>query len=151
MDQFETRIDINAPIDHVYAYLADFTRHGEWSRSVTRLEQLTEGSIRVGTEFRASETIPGRFYSYTRVTALEPPHHLAWASTDRRVLKTEWVFDLSPTAHGTLLTQRARFEGLHLPGRLILRFMRQPNIANENRASLERIKAILEKATGGLL
>ncbi len=148
LDTFETAIAIRAPIETAYTYLADFTRHGEWSCSVKQIEQITEGAIRVGTELRASETIPARFHSYTRVSALEPPRFMAWAVTDHRVLKTEWEFELAPIPECTQLTQRARFEGLHWLGRLLLWFLRKPNVLGENRASLERIKAILESKQG---
>jgi hypothetical protein len=58
MWEHEASIDIAAPPDEVYLYLADFGRHAEWSMSVATLEQLTPGPVGVGTEFKASETLP---------------------------------------------------------------------------------------------
>ena len=145
MYTIELSAHIDAPVEKAYDYLSDLRKHGEWSSSVTRIELVTDEPIGVGSEFRASETIPARFYSYARLTALEPPRRIAWVSTDRRFLRTEWEFELSPEDGGTHLVQRARFEGIYWLGPLVLNLWRKPKIPAENRRSLERIKAILER------
>jgi hypothetical protein len=139
----ETSIDIAAPPDQVYGYLADFARHSEWSMSVATIEQATPGPVSVGTEFKASETIPQKFASVARITALQAPALISWESTDYRIFRTQWSFVISQQNGGTHLVQRVRFEPIGLLGNLLL-LMRRPQVPPENRHSLERIKAKLE-------
>lgn len=137
--------DIAASIDVVYDYLADFQRHREWSTGIGELEQLTPGAIGEGTEFKASETVPVKFISYSRITVLDRPRRIAWQSWDNRTFRVQWAFDLSPTAGGTHLVQTAEFSPTGVFGTIMLNVMRKRQIPQENRQSLERIKDLLER------
>lgn len=140
----EVSIDIIAPMEKVYRYLADFTRHSEWSMSVAAIEQVTPGPVGVGTEFKATETLPTKLVSFARITALEPPTRVAWESTDHRVFRTNWEFVLSPQNGGTHLVQRVTFNTIGLMGPIILQ-LRKRQAQPENLKSLKRIKEILER------
>lgn len=139
----EVSIDIAAPPDEVYRYLADFGRHAEWSMSVAVMEQVTPGPVGLGTEFKASETLPQELVSVARITALEAPALIGWESTDYQVFRTRWSFALSQRNGGTHLVQRVRFEPIGLLGEQIL-LMRKEQVPAENQQSLGRIKDILE-------
>src|SRR5438128_11751907 len=102
----EVSIDIGATPEKVYSYLSDLNRHGEWSMSVNKLEQITPGAVGVGTEFKSHETLPIEFDSFARITALDEPTLVAWESTDHQVFRTNWELEMSPTAGGTHLVQR---------------------------------------------
>lgn len=141
----EVSIDIGAKPEVVYRYLADFSRHSEWSMSVGTIEQVTPGPVVVGTEFKASETLPQKFVSFARVTALDAPTRVGWESTDHKVFGTNWEMVLSPNAAGTHLVQRVTFYPVSLFGRVFL-FIRKRQVPPENQKSLARIKKILEKA-----
>ena len=145
MWETETSIDIAAPVETVYEYLADFSRHPEWSTGVAELDPVGEGSVAVGTEFQATEVVPGRVTTYTRITALEPGQRIAWESWDGRMLKVEWAFELSSQNGRTHLVQRAQVEPTSLMGRIILTIMRKRQMPKENAQSLGQIKANLEK------
>jgi uncharacterized protein YndB with AHSA1/START domain len=140
----EVNIDIAAPPEKVFGYLADFGRHGEWSMSVSKLEQLTPGPIGVGTEFKSNETIPIEFESFAQIKALDEPTRIAWESTDHKVFRTNWEFELTPNASGTHLTQRVTFYPISDFGNEFLP-VRAAQVEPENIASLGRIKEILEK------
>jgi len=137
--------DIAAPIDVVYDYLADFQRHREWSTGVGELEQLTPGAIGEGTEFKASETVPVKFISYSRITVLDRPRRIAWQSWDNRTFRVQWEFDLSAMDGGTHLVQTAQFSPTSVLGTIMLNVMRKRQIPWENRQSLKRIKDLLEQ------
>lgn len=147
MWECQVSTNIAAPPETVYSYLADFQRHKEWSSGVAELEQTTSGPIGVGTEFRAVETVPMKFTSFSRITALEPPTRIAWEAWDGRSFRVEWQFELSPHTDGTRLVQRSRFHPTGLMGKLLLALMRKRQIPAENRQSLERISTILEGRT----
>lgn len=144
---WETRseIEIAAPIKTVYEYLADFTRHSEWSTGVAELAPTSGGPMAVGAEFEAHEVVPVTFTTYTRITALEPSQRIAWEGWDGQMMKVHWVFELNAQNGRTRLVQRARFEPATLLGRIILTVMRKRQVPKENAQSLARIKAILEK------
>jgi uncharacterized protein YndB with AHSA1/START domain len=140
----EVSTDIAAPVEDVYRYLADFPRHKEWSVGVAELEPVAAGRVEVGSEFEASETVPMKFASRTRIVALEPPRRIAWEATDGRLVQVEWALDLSPTVGGTRLVERSRWRPRNVLGGAILRLWRRRRIPDENRRSLEQLKAILE-------
>jgi uncharacterized membrane protein len=143
MWEHEEVIDIAAGIEIVYAYLSDFTRHPEWSSGVVVMEQLTTGTPAVGTEFKASEIVPVKITSFCTITLLEPPTRIGWESTDHRVFRTQWAFELTAREGGAHVMQRVRFEPVSFLGRLLL-LMRKQQVPKENQQSLQRIKEILE-------
>jgi uncharacterized protein YndB with AHSA1/START domain len=140
----EVSTEIAAPVEDVYRYVAHFTRHPEWSIGLATLEPVGDERVEVGSEFAASETVPMKFASRARVVALEPPRRIAWEATDGRLLRVEWALELSPTASGTRLVERSRWQPRNVLGGTILRLWRTRRIPDENCRSLERLKAILE-------
>ena len=141
----ETAIDIAAPVETVYQYLADFSRHPEWSTGLEKVTPVGNGSFAVGSELEATETIPARFTSRTRIIGLEPGRRIAWESWDGRTMKVQWAFELSARNGSTYLVQRAQIETTSLMGRVILAAIRKRQMPKENAQSLARIKAKLEK------
>jgi uncharacterized protein YndB with AHSA1/START domain len=140
----EISTHIAAPVEDAYRYLAHFTRHKEWSVGVAEMTPVGAGHVGVGSEFAASETVPMKFASHTRVVALEPPRRIAWEATDGRLMRVEWALELSPAGGGTHLVERSRWRPRNALGGAILRLWRTRRIPDENRQSLERLKATLE-------
>jgi hypothetical protein len=140
----EVSIDIAATPEKVFHYLSDFTRHGEWSMSVNKLEQITPGPVAVGTEFKSHETIPIEFDSFARITSLDEPTLIAWESTDHQVFRTNWELAMTPNAGGTHLVQRVTFHPISDFGNEFMA-VRTPQVEPENISSLGRLKQILEK------
>jgi uncharacterized membrane protein len=140
----EVTIDIAAPVEKVYRYLADLRRHGEWSMSVSKIEQMTPDEVGVGSEFKTSEVLPQELTSFARITALDEPTRVAWESTDHQVFRTSWELLLSAQNGGTHLVQRVTFYPIGSFGETILQ-MRKLQVPAENLQSLNRIKEILER------
>jgi|SRR5581483_2739385 len=138
-------LTIAAPRETIYNYLLDFTRHAEWSASVREIKLISGEAGKVGAEYEAHEDIPRPLVSFARITALDPPRLIAWESTDHRVFRTNWEFDLESLAESsTRVTQRVTFHSLTPIATVLLYLIRVPRVAPENRSSLERIKEILE-------
>lgn len=140
----EAAIDIAAPVETVYEYLADFWRHPQWSTGLEEVVPMGNGPTAVGMEFQATEEVPMHFTSHTRITTLEPGRRIAWESWDGRTFKVKWAFELSGRNDSTHLIQRAHVEPTSLMGRILLAAMRKRQIPRENAQSLARIKAKLE-------
>ena len=149
----EVSIDIDAPVAEVYRYLADFPQHREWSSAaMTYLKQLTPGPIGVGSEFEAAETVPGKVVTRSRITALEPNRRIAWHAWLWKLTAVDWEFVLSSRDGTTHLVQRSAWQlGIGPVGALLLplALIRQRQIPAENRRSLQRIKAALEREVPG--
>jgi uncharacterized protein YndB with AHSA1/START domain len=160
-------IRINAPVEQVYRYLADFPCHCEWAKTLERMEQLRAGgSTGIGACYLTNErqamqadrkpyerlTSGMRVKTMCEVRELTPERRIAWhAHTVPKAmgLYANLDFELAPTEDGgTLLTQHYHF---HQPAPMVLMFklmFARDLAAKENaqwEASLRNIKAILEQ------
>ncbi len=130
----EREILIQAPVDEVYEYLCDFTRHTEWNYQPTEITKVSEGPVDVGTVFRAQERSPsrgpwimrkveaivlrrmaGKGYTEAEITAMEPDRRLAWKAafplrTGGYWMKAEWEIVLEPQNGATRVRQRYHFK-----------------------------------------
>jgi uncharacterized membrane protein len=141
-------VDISARAEDVYAYLADFPRHSEWSSAkMAKLEQITPGPVGIGSEFAAAETVPAKVVTYSQITALEPNRRVAWHSWFGKLMAADWEFDISEHDGVTHLVQRSRWQPGNLGMALFHRVVRRRRIPVENLQSLERIKAAFDKVT----
>jgi Polyketide cyclase / dehydrase and lipid transport len=89
-----------------YGYIADLTRHPEWSPDDMRMEPMTPGPVAVGSKFKAVGNLVGRPNPSTvEVVRLEAPTRFAFKSTDGN---SEWLheFLLSPQNGGTRIDRR---------------------------------------------
>lgn len=67
-------IEIERPVEEVFAYLTDPSKLPEWDPRIVDVEQLTDGPMRVGTRFRETRTMLGRKVSQVvEVTEYDPP------------------------------------------------------------------------------
>jgi uncharacterized membrane protein len=130
----QTSIVINVPAPEVYAYLLDFTRHPEWSRNLSRVWQVSEGPVSVGTIFRAQEGPPpvplakkllmmvffmagvasgAKTYSQAEITGLEPGRRIAWQAGvpkgEHYFNLAHWEIILEPQGQVTHLIQRFQY------------------------------------------
>ena len=74
----ETSIVIAARPDVVWSTLTDIERWPEWTRSVTKVERLDDGDLRVGSRARIRQ--PGMPPLVWEVTELVPGESFSWAS-----------------------------------------------------------------------
>jgi uncharacterized membrane protein len=153
--QWENSIEVSIPVEQVYAYLADFSKHREWARSLERMELLRQGdSHGVGTRYMTHERIefkPGGKASSTRticeVRELVPDQRIAWhAHPVPRVGSAELCFDLTPTEQGgTRITQTVK-EYYPAPVALMMRVLwnvTEEGIRKQLDAGLQTLKETL--------
>jgi uncharacterized membrane protein len=141
----EVSVDISASVEDVYRRLADFERHSDFARGLAKVERTAGGPIAVGARFKAQETVPSSFTSYSEITALDAPRRIAWKAWVPGLMRTEWEYLLTPKAGGTHLVQRVQFDGAGLVGSLMLHLVRRRQVPRENGATLSAIKVALEK------
>jgi uncharacterized protein YndB with AHSA1/START domain len=163
-------IRINAPVEQVYRYLADFPRHCEWAQTLERMERVRAGdSTGIGARYLTFErqamqadrkpyerlTRGMRVKTMCEIRELTPERRIAWhAHTVPKAmgLYADLDFELAPTEEGgTLLTQHYHF---HQPAPMVFMFklMFGRDLAAKGNAqweaSLRNIKAILEERAG---
>ena len=116
MREIKAQIDIDAPVERVWATLTDLEAFGEWNPFIVR----AEGELRVGRRLAVTIRPPGRKATTFRptVVAHEPNRELRWLGR----LGVPGIFD-GEHAHQveslpggrTRYVQRERFRGILVP------------------------------------
>ena len=95
-------VSVDRPVDDVFAYLADVTRHHEWSPKDYRIENLSENPIKVGTTFTSYGWIPRdkTHRNDVEVTEYDPPRRLVLTCAEPAGSFIN-TFTLTPAGSGT--------------------------------------------------
>ena len=145
--QDEQHIEIAAPPDVIYRYLADFANHLAWSETLTGIEPPPEARFVAGAEFAFLGERP-EDRREVRVTALQAPMRVAWRSSTARAVE-EWEFLIMPSsAATTTLAVRQTLEPRQRARWLARDRWRTKELARQNAVSLAMIKAIIEAGAG---
>lgn len=77
-------VDVGKPAEAVFAYLADVSKHGEWSPKPLRVEGVQPGPVSTGATFTTYGWIPGdkEHRNDVEVTEVAPPNRLVLSSKD---------------------------------------------------------------------
>ena len=77
----EQRITVNAPVEKVFGYLADLSRHHEWALHGLEVSQTSEGPVVVGTTFQSRGRMWGLdIRNENVVTEFVPNHRIVFES-----------------------------------------------------------------------
>jgi uncharacterized membrane protein len=129
---WEGSVHIDAPVDQVFPYLADFYRHPEWDRATIKVEKMKEGdSSGAGAEWRIHETFQlfnlgpassegseakrGTGLVKRVVREVVPNRKVEWHAhpIPRLGVTAEYLFRVEPERGGTKVTQQVTF---NVPG-----------------------------------
>jgi uncharacterized protein YndB with AHSA1/START domain len=165
-------VDIAAPVDKVYAYLADFPKHCEWAQTLEQMEQTKPGDASgVGAVYKTTERqkmqsdrpprgpMPeGAFKGTTEceVTELVSNSRVAWRAHPTPVgmgVHAEMSFDLAPIdGNNTRLVQNIKFHQAWLTNQIFTRIVFRKQMVDletkqeaQWQGSLNNIKAIMEE------
>ena len=107
MKRFEDRISIDATPDRVFAYVADFPRHGEWAGNDLEVSPGSGGPVTVGSTFSTTAKQFGTQSEQSTVTEMTPGSVFAWESTGA-LGRAEHRFTISGDAGSTTLVKAAQ-------------------------------------------
>jgi uncharacterized protein YndB with AHSA1/START domain len=143
MPTYAVSTTIGARPEEVFAYVADLTRHGEWSADPVQIE-LVEGDGGPGGRYRSTARSKGKTIAADiTVSQREAPMTFAF---DVRDLTGDYhhVFTLAPEAGGTRVERRITTSNLSLAQRALF-YVVYPTVKRPNaRAALGKLKARLE-------
>jgi uncharacterized membrane protein len=126
---WEGSVHIDAPVDQVFPYLADFNRHPEWDRATLKVEKTKEGdSSGAGAEWRIHETFDLFSFGLAEpeakkgtglvkrvVREVVPNRKVEWHAhpIPRLGVSADYLFQVEKDGKGTKVTQQVIF---NVPG-----------------------------------
>jgi uncharacterized protein YndB with AHSA1/START domain len=141
-----TTVIVRKSPEVVFDYLADISKHGEWSPKAYTATKVTDGTVGVGTKYRSVGWLPNdsKHENEVEVTAFERPRRFAWTATDQgQAFKSE--FTLTPTNGGTRvervtdMPKPTGFLGVVFP--VIFTFLVKPDIQKGLNAFRDKAEA----------
>ena len=146
MIAFSFDIEIDRPLEEVFAYVTDPSKLGEWQTNTAEVEQVTEGPLGAGTRLREVHVAGRRrIEQVVEVSAYEPNHRFDLDIVDGPLpVGARHVFERAADGGGTVIHFTA--EG-HAPPRMrpfepLLKAM----IRGQMRRHYARLKEQLERA-----
>ncbi|MFG2825685.1 SRPBCC family protein [Kitasatospora sp. NPDC048365] len=98
---FEASVEVDRPVEEVFAYLADGRHDPEFSPRVLEIAKTPDGPTAVGTVFRSTVKDAGLKTSREfRITGVEAPRTLRWSEQGKNLITAEGGYDLEPLPDG---------------------------------------------------
>lgn len=111
MSTFTLTEHLNRPVAEVFAFATDPQNASRWLGDVTKVEVLTPGPMRVGSQFRETRMMNGKEHSAViEVTEHAPPNRHAASATMMGVTAT-YHYTFSPNGEGTRIDMKAEVHG----------------------------------------
>lgn len=106
------QIVISAKPETVFAYVADLTRHGEWSGGQLKVEAVSAGPVGVGSQYRSFGEVAGQKDrpNELHVTGYEPPARFAFVAQDPDFKEVSHEFTFRPQDGGTVMERAVTAE-----------------------------------------
>lgn len=140
---FDFQININAKPEDVFTYVADFTKHSEWTDGLS-MKAVGEGPVGEGSEYVSTGRQLGKdVENRVKVTEYKPSTNLSFSATDGKMnFLQEMKF--SESNGGTLVERRVSFDANPILS-ILFKAMIGPMVANPSmRKTLGNLKAKME-------
>jgi uncharacterized protein YndB with AHSA1/START domain len=141
MIQHEVSIHLDRPVEQVFAFLADTGKVSTWQSNLIKMEQLTEGPLRLGSRFREVRRL-GRRESeiQAEITTFEPNKRFETKTTTKPQVTVSYSFEAEDG--GTRLNHK--FVMLTSGLMRLLEPLIASSIKKESQSDFETLKRILE-------
>ncbi len=141
------QILVDAPLQSTFNYVADLSRHPEWSDGQLRIEALTPGPIAVGKEYvsRGEVAVQKDRRNTVRITEYKPPHTFGFVANDPDFGDTSHRFTFTEQ-QGAVIIERTMTLSLNPVMAFLFRFFIYPLVGRPAMdKSLALLKAKLEE------
>jgi len=141
------QILVNAPLQTVFDYVSDLTRHPEWSSGQLKIEAVAPGPIAAGKEYisRGEVATQKDRINTIQVSEYEPPHKFGFTANDPAIENISHVFTFTHQ-EGGVLVKRTMTMSLNPIVAFFFRFFIYPLIGSPAMdKSLALLKAKLEE------
>ena len=145
MKAYEEQISINAPADKVFAYVSDFTKHGEWAGHGLSVEKDADGPVQVGSTFSTTASQFGTQKEHSTITDMEPNTKFAWDSKGSLGTAHHW-FTISEAGGTTTLTKGGEITDPSTLGKM-MSWKLGRDMPKGFRSDLANIKTTLESSS----
>jgi len=144
--RFEGTVEIDRPINDVFAFLANGENDPKFSPRVQEIAKTTEGPPGVGTVYASTVKDAGMTTKREfKITEFEPPRRIRWTEISKNLITApEGGYDLEPAGEGTRLTVFNELEG-HGLGKILTPLAARAARADAD-AFANRIKAAVESS-----
>jgi uncharacterized protein YndB with AHSA1/START domain len=136
---------INRTPEAVFDYLADVSKHGEWSPKPMRVEGIEPGPVKAGDTFTSYGVIPGdkNHRNDVTVTEVTPPTRLVLESADKGATFVN-TFELQAKGAGTMVTRTMDMPSPPFPVSLLFPLLKVSVIQPDVKKGLAKLRAKLE-------
>jgi uncharacterized protein YndB with AHSA1/START domain len=138
---------VRAPLQSVFDYVSDLTRHPEWSSGQLKIEEVTPDPIGVGKEYISRGEVAGQKDRPNRVQIMEykAPQRFGFVANDPDFGRVSHIFTFTEQKGGVLV-ERVMALSLNPIVAVLFRFFIYPLIGSPAMdKSLALLKAKLEK------
>ena len=102
-----TQLLVNAPIQKVFDYISDLTKHPEWSGGELRIEPTASGPVAVGKEYVSHGEVATQKNrpNQLQVSEYDPPRKFSFVAIDPDFGKVYHVFTFTEQSGGVMVTR----------------------------------------------
>lgn len=140
-------VEIDRPPAEVFSYIADVSKHSEWSPKPMRVEGVAAGPVKSGDTFTSYGVIPGDKNHRNDVTVAEStsPSRLVLDATEKgeHFINT---FELQGHGAGTTLTRTLDMPKPGMPLALLMPLIKAAFIKPDVTKGLHKLKENLERS-----
>jgi uncharacterized protein YndB with AHSA1/START domain len=141
------RVLVHAPLQTVFDYVSDLTRHPEWSSGQLKITEVTPGPVAVGKEYLSQGEVAMQKDRPNKVQIMEykSPHRFGFVANDPDFGRVSHIFTFSEQ-EGGVLVERLMALSLNPIVAFLFRFFVYPLIGSPAmNKSLALLKVKLEK------
>jgi uncharacterized protein YndB with AHSA1/START domain len=141
----EQQIEVNAPAEKVFTYVADISRHGEWGNPSQKLQvqKTSEGPVGQGSTFKSVGQQFGTQNDEVTITEFAPNQRVVYESKGKAG-HIRHTFDVAAAGGGTQLTKSFEVVKAAFPFVIFQPIVQAFLLPGNLKADLERIKAKVE-------
>ena len=126
-----TQVLVNAPLQKTFDYVADLTKHPEWSGGELKIEAIGSGPIAVGKEYISHGEVATQKNrpNQLQVSEYDPPRKFSFIAIDPDFGKVFHVFTFDQQNGGVMVTRTVTLS-LNPVVAIAFRFLVYPLIGN---------------------